>query len=561
MIAKIKDSHNQKRSVRSSLPLGLIALVAFLWVAILLNSIYTYRSPLHNHPPKAGERLDTALTKRLVFVLMDGLRLDTSLQSEIMPTLNDLRQKGAWATMHSQPPSYSQPAYTVLMTGASPELSDGPIFNLDYDAIRVWTQDNVFAAAHRAGVKTAVAGYYWFERLIPAETVDVHFYTAGEDRVADEQVVAAALPWLLSKDFQFILIHLDQVDYAGHHEGGPSDERWMAAAQRVDHLLNQIVATLNLSQDTLLVCSDHGHIDDGGHGGHETVVLREPFLLIGAGIKPGHYEDIQQVDVAPTIAALLGINLPASSQGRVLTEMLTLDDEALKIIGDAQTEQQRILVEAFRSAITSQPASLSVEAASGEGTPTMEDIRQSKFNAERPPRIVLSLLALAVGWVLILRRWKQELAYLLGGVVLYGAVFHIIYILIGKYAYSLSTIRSPGTFLSHLLVTVSIAYGLLCLLIYAVWSARKFALIEYREDIRGFTYILVYLLSLPVLWYFSLYGATLTWTLPDFHLFMVALLSLVQIGIVALLGVIFTALLTMICEINPQWRYNFMSKR
>lgn len=552
MVAKMKATQNQDRSVWSSLPLGLIALGAFLWIAVILNSLYTYRSPLHSQPPKAGERLGAPLTKRLVFVLIDGLRLDTSLQLDIMPTLNELRQKGAWATMHSQPPSYSQPAYTVLLTGASPELSDGPIFNLDYDDIRVWTQDNVFSAAHRAGMKTAVAGYYWFEKLIPAEAVDAHFYTAGEDRVADEQVVAAALPWLLSEEYQFILVHLDQVDYAGHHEGGPSDERWLAAAQRVDHLLNQIVVTLNLSHDTLLVCSDHGHIDDGGHGGHEAVVLREPFLLIGAGIRPGNYEDIHQVDVAPTIAALLGSNLPASSQGRVRNEMLTFDDETLKTIQDVQAKQQKTMAEAFLSATARQPASLSVGAASEAETSTLEDLRQSKLNAERPPRTLLSLLALAIGMVLIHREWKQELVYLLGGAVLYSTVFHIFYFFIGKYAYSLSTIRSPNAYLSHLLGTVTIAYGLPCLLIKAVKHQGRLSPILYRDDIQGFTYILVFLLFSPVLWHFSLYGATITWILPDFHLLMVVFLSLIQIGMIALLGVTFTAFLTLRCKIKSQ---------
>ena len=33
--------------------------------------------------------------------------------------------------------------------------------------------------------------------------------------------------------------------------------------------------------DTVLALSDHGQIDAGGHGGHETVTLTEPFVLAG----------------------------------------------------------------------------------------------------------------------------------------------------------------------------------------------------------------------------------------------------------------------------------------
>ena len=109
-----------------------------------------------------------------------------------------------------------------------------------------------------------------------------------------------------------MLIHLDQVDYAGHHEGGPRDPRWNAAATRADALLEQIAGALDFKQDTLIVLSDHGQIDRGGHGGQDPITLVEPFVMVGAGVKPGQYPDMQMVDVAPTIAVLLGTNIPAS---------------------------------------------------------------------------------------------------------------------------------------------------------------------------------------------------------------------------------------------------------
>ena len=147
-------------------------------------------------------------------------------------------------------------------------------------------------------MRTAVSGYNWFEKLIPQNAVSASFYTSGEDQKADRAVVDAALPWL-GQDFHLVLIHIDQVDYAGHHEGGPVSPNWAAAARRADDLLAEILAKVDLSKDTVLVCSDHGQIDPGGHGGIEPVVLTEPFILAGVGVKPGSYGDIQMVDVAP----------------------------------------------------------------------------------------------------------------------------------------------------------------------------------------------------------------------------------------------------------------------
>lgn len=299
-----------KRSVKitlSSVFCIVLAVVAYFWVTGMISTNYAFRSPIKNTPPSAGSALGDASTRRVVIVLIDALRYDTSMNESVMPTLAKLRTEGAQAMMHSQTPSYSEPGYTTILTGAWPWLNDGPAFNLDYGEIPTWTQDNLFSSAHRAGLTTAISGYNWFQELVPQSAVDLSYYTPGEDKVADEAVVAAALPWLQDDKSQLTLIHIDQVDYAGHHEGGPRSPNWNAAAIRSDDLLAQIVATLDLQKDTLLVISDHGQIDAGGHGGQDPIVLKEPFVLVGAGVKPGNYGDVNMVDVAPTLAALLGV--------------------------------------------------------------------------------------------------------------------------------------------------------------------------------------------------------------------------------------------------------------
>jgi arylsulfatase A-like enzyme len=59
----------------------------------------------------------------------------------------------------------------------------------------------------------------------------------------------------------------------------------------------------------------------GGHGSTREMCV--PLLISGAGIKAGAVpKDARLVDVAPTIAALLGVRPPADAQGRVLDELL-----------------------------------------------------------------------------------------------------------------------------------------------------------------------------------------------------------------------------------------------
>ncbi len=332
------------------LSLGLAAAMLFSALG-LMNGIYDYRSPISKTPPPAGEALGSPATRRLVFVLIDGLRLDTSLKPDVMPELNGLRTLGASAAMHSQPPSFSQAGYSVLLTGAWPYLSDGPALNLDTDQIPLFTQDDVFSAIHTLGFRTALSGYIWFQRLVPQGMVDDSNYTPDDDAAADANVMQAALSWLEAQQDQFILIHLDQVDYAGHHEGGPNNPAWNAAAGRVDVMLAQIVSKLDLTQDTIIVCSDHGHIDEGGHGGPDPITMIEPFVMAGAGVRPGAYPDMFMVDVAPTMAALFGANIPASTQGHVLVDMLDLPSDTLSALSGVERQQQTLLVNAYAKAV------------------------------------------------------------------------------------------------------------------------------------------------------------------------------------------------------------------
>jgi predicted AlkP superfamily pyrophosphatase or phosphodiesterase len=69
------------------------------------------------------------------------------------------------------------------------------------------------------------------------------------------------------------------------------------------------------------VAPARGHKGTHGHR-PESAFMQATFVAAGAGIKPGtRLKTIDNIDVAPTIAALLGLRLPAA-EGRVLTEIL-----------------------------------------------------------------------------------------------------------------------------------------------------------------------------------------------------------------------------------------------
>lgn len=514
------------------LALPLVAIGAYLWASALMDSVYHYRSPLQHNPPAPGVALGGPLTRRVVVVLIDALRLDTSLDPAVMPTLDGLRARGASAVMHSRPPSFSEPGYTTILTGAWPDLNDGPALNLDYADIPTFTQDDIFSAAHRAGLQTALSGYYWFEKLVPQDAVAAAFYTPGEDAAADRQVVDAALPWL-AQDYDLVLIHLDQVDYAGHHQGGPRDPRWDEAAARTDTLLGEILVPLDLEQDTVLVISDHGQIDRGGHGGPEPVTLLEPFVLAGAAVRPGAYPDLQMTDVAPTLAVLLGTNLPASGQGRPLTEMLSLPPGRAEAVQAALSAQQDALARNYLEAI-GQPDKDDLAI----GQDALQAARSARLNRERlwriPPAVVLAVLP---GYVLFSRR-DRKTPWLVGGALVGLLLFHLRYALLDGRTYSLSSVESQDWLISFTASTA--ALSLLAAWLGVMLGLRAFRLgpLQAAGVTLGLVWTMLYLLALPILLHAAINGPLVTWTLPEFYSAYLALLSLTQSIVIAALGLL-----------------------
>jgi hypothetical protein len=543
-----------KKSVKiilSSVLCIVLAVVAYFWVTGMISSNYAFRSPIKDTPPAAGNVLGDVSTRRVVIVLIDGLRYDTSMNESAMPALAKLRSEGAQAMMHSQAPSFSEPGYSTILTGAWPWLNDGPAFNLDYAEIPTWTQDNLFTAAHKAGLTTAISGYYWFEKLVPQNAVDTSFYTPGEDKTADEAVVAAALPWLKADNAQLTLIHIDQVDYAGHHEGGPLSTKGIEAATRSDVMLSQIAATLDLQKDTLLVISDHGHIDAGGHGGQDPIVLKEPFVLVGAGVKPGNYGDVNMVDVAPTLAALLGVNIPASAMGEVRTSMLTLNDQVTAALPAAVDKQQTTLLTTFAAAIGAKLDTSQIPTGSdvSQYQAVMNNLRVAKEISQRIPRAFIAaiLLAFIVFW--IIRSWKKgALAWLIGGLA-FVALFNFRYAIWDQKTYSVSSIISQSDLISYVAITAALALLISWLAIMLDQRYFKYTPIEAAERTFGLIFTVAFIAAIPTFLNFVLNGVLVTWTLPNYLFSFLFILSGIQILVIAIFGLILVGLTAWIAKI------------
>ncbi|NVB80186.1 MAG: hypothetical protein HOV81_17460 [Kofleriaceae bacterium] len=309
------------------------------------------------------------LARRVFVVIVDGLRLDKSYE---LPFLDELRRRGVDSEAQSHYPSWSRPNYVSILAGVPPSAS-GVRTNHHSTPVAL---DSLMDRVRAAGLHAAMAtDYDVLPRLFlrprapritdvvapmltgttkeaKVETSDVETNDVDDtDAVDDEETVAAVrapdanlespfddaryAPWpggfsesgdaLAAGHAELVVMLLGAVDAAGHAHGGASEE-YRDASLIADHALARALARIDLTQDAVIITADHGHTDRGGHGGIEPEVMTVPLIAAGAGIKKGSTAvDAHLIDIAPTVATLLGIAAPGHGLGRTLVEILAVD--------------------------------------------------------------------------------------------------------------------------------------------------------------------------------------------------------------------------------------------
>lgn len=330
--------------------LGLVLLLfvggASTWAALSgWRTVTRYSAPYRAEPLIAHA---PPLSERVLLIVLDGIRVDTATQ---MPALQSLASRGASGTLRTVWPSLSNPARATLVTGAYPEVH-GVTANSPYDPPPV---ASLFGAARGAPMPFAAAGSPFWARAFADGDEDQFRSHEKEPETADTMTLAEWQDDTCSADLRFLglvrkgflIAGITVADSAGHEYGGESPE-FLDAARAVDACIDRFVQAFDDGSTTLVVTSDHGHVTGngmGGHGGWEDNVRNVPVVFAGAGIAPERGWTAEQTSIAPTIAALLGLPLPALAQGPVLWDVLDAEPAWFETARPQAAAQQAIVTD------------------------------------------------------------------------------------------------------------------------------------------------------------------------------------------------------------------------
>ena len=273
----------------------------------------------------AAPRSSSAPAARVALVGVDGLG-SRWIPWDDMPNLRALRDAGLFTVGRCGYPTLSAPNWTSVFTGMPIELH-GTRDNSGAPKVEPWRKEApscVFSEIRRQSPDAFTVSAYPWKGIGWCHATNAVSETRLFGGTADEYAKrdAAAVDWALSflpRNPRLALYYQGQVDSAGHRFGWGSPE-FTNACRNVDANLGRLVEAhkaAGLWDGTALVLvADHGG-HDKTHGDASMVCFEVPFLVAGPATKGLRLrEPVVLADTAPTILALLGLDVPEAMRGR-----------------------------------------------------------------------------------------------------------------------------------------------------------------------------------------------------------------------------------------------------
>uniref|UniRef100_A0A8C3W743 GPI ethanolamine phosphate transferase 1 n=1 Tax=Catagonus wagneri TaxID=51154 RepID=A0A8C3W743_9CETA len=344
-------------------------LIHFVFFASIFDIYFT--SPLvHGMTPQFTPLPPPA--KRLVLFVADGLRADKLYEldengNSRAPFIRDIiMHEGSWGISHTRVPTESRPGHVALIAGFYEDVSavakgwkENPVeFDFLLNQTKYswnWGSPDILAMFAKGARRNNIFTYSYDASSEDFGAQDItKLDTWVFDNVKELFRGARNNQSLFSKlneDKIVFFLHLLGIDTNGHAHR-PSSREYLDNIKIVDIGLKEIESTLkdfygNDGKTAYIFTSDHGMRDWGSHGAGHPSETNTPFVAWGAGIKYPQKvsaqkfddtyleewklenwkrHDVNQADITPLMASLIGIPFPLNSVGILPVDILNTTD-------------------------------------------------------------------------------------------------------------------------------------------------------------------------------------------------------------------------------------------
>jgi hypothetical protein len=282
----------------------------------------------------------TAITDQVLILFVDGLRYDKMVEANT-PNIDRIRNNGTtFSNYHAILPSYSMVNYAAFSTGSTTNMTN--VFANGYNG--KLSLPTLFSLINDLNKSLIAGGNSWFKFLGDDADVSVQVEVEYHSYNEGAKIRDAALATIPGNFSQIQFVGFDDVDAAGHAFGAASNE-YIEIIEKIDSYIGEILdlygALNQLNNTTIVLFSDHGHDDIGGHGGESFDETHGTFVLAGKGIANWNIisNEIAHTNfVTPTLLAMLGLPLAPTMNGQPLLNYINSSDET-KAIYSIQTAE------------------------------------------------------------------------------------------------------------------------------------------------------------------------------------------------------------------------------
>ena len=272
--------------------------------------------------PSATLRAQILTDPRVLVIGIDGVRVDMLERAET-PVMDSLADAGFFSDeAKTRVRTVSGPGWSSMLTGVRTakhgvdsndfhgnRYSEWPDFLTRLERER--PELGTFAVLDWPPLGTSDSG-----GPLISEEIDEKINFNGEADgygLADSASIAAAVEHLRDADVHAAFVYLGDPDVVSHETDSFSRE-YRASIERADKQVGELVEALRARPGyenenwLILVSTDHGRNDAGGHGGNSPSETTIFFLAAGPSVTPGRTDCPPEiVDVAATALAHLGL--------------------------------------------------------------------------------------------------------------------------------------------------------------------------------------------------------------------------------------------------------------
>ncbi|CDW60096.1 GPI ethanolamine phosphate transferase 1 [Trichuris trichiura] len=379
---------------------ALLGLVVHLILLYAVFDVY-YSSPLvHGMRPHGANAAPPA--DRLVLFVVDGLRAQSLFEcgangSVKSPFLRQMSRKGSWGISKTRVPTETRPGHVAIISGFPEDVSavmrgwrENPVefdsfFNQsrytwswgDHSVIGIFLKGNSKNHIFTHSFPVDMADFYreayrlddWvfrkFKVSVRLMTYFKIFFKKGRVPVfLNLTLTNGTLNSMVHQNKIAFFLPLSSMDMIGH-SSKPHTEAYDKGIRMVDQGIKELYYIIEDyfadERTAYIVTADHGMTDWGSHGAGTPEETLTPLIAWGSGINrmldttssacwPTSSLDVDQVDIAPLMSALIGAAFPANSVGVLPLQYLNVSsrNKALLMLANFKQLLEQMLVQMER---------------------------------------------------------------------------------------------------------------------------------------------------------------------------------------------------------------------